>query len=241
MNTSPFTLVEYRSLIRFAKERYTFCLFDVFDGDRKIIWRHDLEYSLHEMQKLAAIDGEEGIGSIVFVQLRSPFYNAFSSYAKRLVADWVSSGLTIGLHFDWEFFRDDLVNIEAHLRSEREKLEELSGTAITTFSYHSPSDLILRYDQDMAGMINAYHQRFMTHHNNTRYISDSNGRWRDKNLREVLGDREITKLQVNLHDTWWTDERIPQIAKLDKAFLADAAWKSRFYRDHALIVVDSIA
>jgi hypothetical protein len=91
----------------------------------------------------------------------------------------------------------------------------------------------------MAGMINAYHPRFLNQ-SGTRYVSDSNGRWRDKNLREILGDATITKLQVNLHDTWWSDDRIPQIAKIDNAFVADAAWKSRFYRDQAAIIVDWI-
>jgi hypothetical protein len=50
----------------------------------------------------------------------------------------------------------------------------------------------------------------------------------------------IRKLQVNPHDTWWSEDRIPQIAKIDNAFAADAAWTSKFYRDQASIIVDWI-
>jgi hypothetical protein len=236
---SPFTLSEYRSLLRLAKERYTFCDFGDFDYGRKIIWRHDLEYSLREMDTLARIDAEEGVPAVVFVQLRSPFYNAMSSYAKRLFADWTKGGLKLGLHFDWEFFADDLDHIERHLKTDREKLEELAGIEIRSFSYHNPNERILAYDAHMAGMINAYNPAFFKA-DGVRYISDSNGRFRDRNLREVLTDSSVNRVQVNLHDTWWCEDRVPQIEKIENAFRADAAWKIKFYRENAGIIVDWI-
>lgn len=234
---SPFTLAEYRDLVRLAKSRFTFCDFETFDGLDRIIWRHDLEYSLHQADTLAQIDAEEGIPSVVFIQLRSPFYNAFSSYAKSLFADWHAKGLTLGVHFDWEFFADDLEHIERHVRSEKEKLEELTGAEIRSFSYHNPNERILAYGSHMAGMVNAYHPSFYKVPG-VRYISDSNGRYRKENLRAVLNDTSIRRLQVNLHDTWWCEDRVTQIEKLENAFRADAEWKIKFYRDHAGIIVD---
>jgi hypothetical protein len=236
---SPFTLAEYRSLLRFAKERYSFCDFHDFDCDGKIIWRHDLEYSLQQMDVLARIDAEEGVPSIVFVQLRSPFYNALSAYARGLFRDWSAGGVRLGLHFDWEFFADDLEHIEDHLAAEKRRLEDLVGAEVRSFSYHNPNPMILKYDAHMAGMLNAYNPAYFQV-DGVRYISDSNGRWRDRNLRQVLSDESIRKMQVNLHDTWWCEERVPQIAKIESAFRAEAEWKIKFYRDHAGIIVDWI-
>jgi len=235
----PFTLAEYRSLIRLAGERLSFRDFERFDGDNQIIWRHDVEYSLQEMDTLARIDCDERIPAVLFVQVRSPFYNGLSAYARSLFRDWLAGGLRIGLHFDWEYFADDLENIERHLAAERGKVEDLIGSPVRCFSYHNPTEAVLSFTGDMAGMINAYHPRFFLGEG-VHYISDSNGRWRMRNLREVLSDPAVTRLQVNLHDTWWTDERVPQIAKIDKAFAADAQWKSAFYRKHANVIVDQV-
>ena len=233
----PFTLTTYRSLVRLAKDRFTFCDFETFEEPRRIIWRHDLDISLHEMDVLARIDIEEGISSVIFVQVRSPFYNGLSDQARALFTEWLAGGLRIGLHFDWQFFMRDLARVEDHLGREKALLEDLIDREVRCFSYHNPTDVILAYQDDMAGMVNAYHPRFFNYPG-VRYISDSNGRWRDRNLREVLLDPAIERLQVNLHDTWWTEDRIPQVAKIDKAFLADATWKSTFYRDHANVVID---
>lgn len=233
----PFTLAEYRSLIRLAKERFSFRDYATFDADHQIIWRHDVEYSLQEMDKLARIDADEQIPAVMFVQLRSPFYNGLSAYARDLFRGWIAGGLRIGLHFDWEYFADDLDHLERHVADERAKIEDLAGVEIRCFSYHNPTDVVLAYTADMAGMINAYQPRFFLG-DGVHYVSDSNGRWRARNLRDVLCDPAVTRLQVNLHDTWWTEDRIPQIAKIDSAFTAEAQWKMAFYRKHAHIIVD---
>src|SRR5437773_437730 len=91
----PFTLSEYRALLQIAKQRYRFCDFEDFDreGANRILWRHDLEYSLQEMDSLAQIDSQEAIVSVIFVQLRSPFYNALSIRARKLFAGWMANGL----------------------------------------------------------------------------------------------------------------------------------------------------
>ncbi len=233
----PFTLAEYRALVQLAKRRFSFRDFETFDGDHQIIWRHDVEYSLQQMDNLARIDCEERIPAVMFAQVRSPFYNGLSDYARRLFRGWLDGGLRIGLHFDWEFFAQDQTGIERHLQDEREKVEDLIGAPVRCFSYHNPTEAVLAFTEDMAGMINAYSPRFFLGHG-VHYVSDSNGRWRNRNLREVLSDPAVTRLQVNLHDTWWTEDRVPQVTKIENAFAADAQWKSAFYRQQATIIVD---
>jgi hypothetical protein len=235
----PFTLEEYRALLIAARRHYRFCDYHDFTDRKSIIWRHDLEYSLHEMAKLARIDIEEGVPSIIFVQIRSPFYNAFTDYARRLFADWLKGGLKIGLHFDWEFYANDLARLEEHVQRDKDMLATMIEPTITMFSYHNPTPVILTYQDHMAGMVNAYHSSFFTGPG-LRYISDSNGRWRDQNLREMIEDGGMDKLHVNLHDTWWTEDRISQIAKLENAWLDDAKWKMEFYRKTAAIIVDQV-
>jgi len=236
---STFTLSEYQSLIRLAKERFTFCNYNEFSGSNKIIWRHDLEYSLQEMHNLAKIDIEEGIPSVVFVQIRSAFFNSLSKRAKEMFDEWIAGGLEIGLHFDWEYYSADLSSLEKNIEKDKKILEEFIGFKIKSFSYHNPNDTILKYRGHYAGMLNAYGPEFFLSED-VFYISDSNGRWRNRSLRQILSDQDINKLQVNLHDTWWSEDNIKQISKLDKAFEAEAKWKSNYYRNLAAVIVDEI-
>jgi len=236
---STFTLSEYQSLIRLAKERFTFCNYNEFSGPNKIIWRHDLEYSLQEMHNLAKIDIEEGIPAVVFVQIRSAFFNSLSKRAKEMFDEWIDGGLEIGLHFDWEYYSADLSSLEKNIEKDKKILEEFMGIKIKSFSYHNPNEIILKYRDHYTGMLNAYGSEFFLN-DNVFYISDSNGRWRNRSLRQILSDQNINKLQVNLHDTWWSEDNIKQISKLDKAFEVEAKWKSNYYRSLAAVIVDEI-
>jgi len=64
----PFTLSEYRRLIRLAKERFLPIGYGEYQQhDSFVIWRHDVEYCVPEMSVLAKIDADEGLKSTFFV------------------------------------------------------------------------------------------------------------------------------------------------------------------------------
>jgi len=236
----PFTLSEYRQLIRLAKERFALVGYAEYrQSERFIIWRHDVEYCVPEMSVLAKIDAEEGIKSTFFVQLHSDLYNFWDADTVRQIKQWVAWGHELGLHFDCGYYGDEIFErIEKTIEFEKNLLEDIYGAQIFSFSYHNPNPTSLKYQDNYAGLVNAYNKDFFN--GPILYVSDSNGRWREQTIRDVLTDPQTTKAQVNTHDTWWTDERIPQIQKLEAAILNGARQKITNYRAYANVVVDDI-
>src|SRR5437868_11950892 len=87
----PFTLTEYRQLIRLAKKRFPLIGYAEYkQHERFVIWRHDVEYCVPEMSVLAQIDADEGIKSTFFVQLHSELYNFWDADTVRQIKQWRS-------------------------------------------------------------------------------------------------------------------------------------------------------
>lgn len=241
LNTNcPFTLDEYRALIKLAKQRFKFISYSEYKNhDSFIIWRHDAEYSMREMNNLAIINTDEGIKSTFFVQLHCNYYNLWDKENTDTVRNWIKWGHDIGLHFDPEYYGPNVYQkIEKLISFESKLLEKIFETEITSFAYHNPNLEMLKYNENYCGLINTYNKDFFE--GSVTYVSDSNGRWRERTIRDVLEDENIKKVQVNTHDTWWTNERIPQILKLENAFRRNAEEMIKFYRANALAVVDEI-
>jgi hypothetical protein len=236
----PFTLMEYRQLIGLAKERFPLIGYAEYKQyDSFVIWRHDVEYCVPQMSVLAKIDAEEGIKSTFFVQLHSELYNFWDQDTVSQIRQWVAWGHELGLHFDCGYFGDRVfADIETTLLFEKDLLEEIYGTTIASFSYHNPNSQSLKCQEDYGGLVNAYNKDFFN--GPITYVSDSNGRWREKTIRDVLEDASTTKAQINTHDTWWTDERVPQIEKLEAAIMGGAKQKISNYRSYANVVVEDI-
>lgn len=236
----PFTLSEYRELIRLAKQRFPLVGYAEYQQyDSFVIWRHDVEYCVPEMSVLAKIDAEEGIKSTFFVQLHSDLYNFWDEETVSQIKQWVAWGHELGLHFDCGFYGPEIFDrIETTIEFEKNLLEQVYGARIFSFSYHNPNQISLKYQDNYAGLVSAYNKDFFN--GPVTYVSDSNGRWRERTIRDVLTDSHTTKAQINTHDTWWTDERIPQIEKLEAAIFRGAEQKIAGYRRNANVVVEDI-
>jgi hypothetical protein len=235
----PFTLTEYRSLIRLAKKRFPFISFtDYLQYEKFVLWRHDVEYNVNEMNILAEINTEEGIKSTFFVQLHCIFYNFWDKINTGIFKNWLKWGHDIGLHFDCGYHDSVFDRMEELILKEKAILEDTLETAVHSFAYHNPNPKILKYSENYGGLINAYNKDFLG--GNITYVSDSNGRWRENTLRDVLENTNIKKVQANLHDTWWNNQRIPQIKKLENALRENAEKQISIYKDTANIVVEDI-
>lgn len=236
----PFTLTEYRSLVRLAKERFPIAGYDDYrELDSFVIWRHDVEYSVPEMSVLAEIDAEEGVCATLFVQLHSELYNFWEADTVKRIRQWVGWGHAIGLHFEPGYYGPSgLGDIERLVVLEKGLLEQIYETPVTCFAYHNPNRESLEFRENYGGLVNAYNDDFFG--GSIVYVSDSNGRWRERTIRDVLEAAETVKAQVNTHDTWWTNRRIPQIAKLEDAIMREAQQKIENYRSYANIVVEDV-
>lgn len=201
-----FTRDNYRRLLRLGKGRYPLGSYAELDlNGRFILWRHDLDGSVHAAEKMAQIEHEEGIKATYFLLPHCQFYNLFERDSRDRVRNILALGHDIGLHFEADFHGiADVARLEAALTMERRWLEDLFGVPIRVFSFHDPAEFALSCRAICyAGMINCYADAFQT---KVGYCSDSNGYWRHRRLEDVLTAGTDERLQVLTHPEWWQDE-----------------------------------
>src|SRR3954463_4717708 len=104
MPFADFTEAIYRSIVARARDVYSFEPFGTTSEAPHVLWRHDVDLSVHRAAKLADLEAEAGVHATYFFLLRSEFYNllegAVLDRARRIAA----LGHWIGLHFDPAFY-----------------------------------------------------------------------------------------------------------------------------------------
>ncbi len=200
---ADFTRENYRDLLRIARQTYTFRTYTDFNREERfILWRHDVDCSMHAARKLAQIDADERIVATYFLSLHSELYNLLEREITECVRDILTAGQEIGLHFSADYYgitcREQL---DRWLRYEAGILENIFGREIRVFSFHNPTPFAMGCREwQSAGLINTYAEFFQTQ---VGYCSDSNGYWRVRRLADVLREGRDERLQVLTHPEWW--------------------------------------
>ncbi len=201
-----FTSDNYRRLLKIAKDKFVFKNYTNYSNSENfVLWRHDVDFSMHRALKLAEIEAEEGVNSTFFILLHSNFYNLMEEEISHLLRKIIDLGHDVGLHFDSHFYKISNENeLDEKLIFEKNIIEYLYGIDVKSFCFHITNDFTLQcHKSHYAGLINAFSLEFQK---NVPYCSDSNGYWRFSTLEEVLNSQEIKKLQVNTHPSLWQDE-----------------------------------
>ena len=200
-----FTRENYRRLVSLAASRYPVRTYANLDlQGRFVLWRHDVDMSMHAAEKLAQIEADAGVRATYFLLPHCHYYNLFEPEIRDGIRRIVKLGHEIGLHFDLSFHAIATVTeLEARLSMERRWLEELFERPIHAFSFHDAGAFVascreFRY----AGMVNCYATAFQ---GDIGYGSDSNGYWRHRRLEDVLIAAAEERLQVLTHPEWWQD------------------------------------
>lgn len=225
---TEFTEAGYRELLRIAKGHYAFSWF----GDYRtaeagsVLWRHDLDFSVHRALALARIEAEEDVRATYFLSLHSPFYNALEGAVTVLVDEILGLGHELGVHFD-PTFHAGRRDFEQALAGERGLLAELFGREPVAFSLHNPDVAGWADERDeIAGMVNAYGAYLRSEWG---YASDSNGYWRFLPLREVLESGEHERLHVLTHPEWWVPGPLSPRERVSRAIDGRAAHQHERY------------
>ena len=229
---SDFTHREYEELLQTAKRTWTFRTFDQFDRqERFILWRHDVDYSMHSALKLAQLEKEAGVVATYFILPHSEFYNLFEKEITNLVKEIIALGHEIGLHFDSHYYGvQDEAQLEKYLTQEKRWLQEVFEKEIKVFSFHNTSDFTMNCKKwEYAGLINTYADYFQTE---VPYTSDSNGYWRFKRLKDVLNDDSQHSLQVLTHPEWWQEKVLSPFDKVKLAVQHRADNTLNYYVNH---------
>ncbi|MBK9716739.1 MAG: hypothetical protein IPO85_04340 [Saprospiraceae bacterium] len=232
-NFSDFTRKNYRELLRFAKKNHNFVSFTEFDpNSTDILWRHDVDFSMHAARKLAIIEESEGVKSTFFILLHSEFYNLFEIEIHNLVKDIISLGHDIGLHFYSKYYNIiNEVELIKKLNLEKEFIQDIFNCEIKVFSFHNPEIFDLNCEKDVyANMINTYSYNFK---NEIAYCSDSNGYWRHQRLEDFLKANLIKPIQVLTHPEWWSEI---EMSPKEKVLRCIDERSKKVYSDYELIL-----
>jgi len=212
-----FTEDAYRGLLRSAKRSYRFVRFGESPPENHVLWRHDLDASVHRAARLAQIERDEGVTATYFLYPRCRYYNLFSTEVSGLVRGIMDLGHDIALHFDPTHYGEmTLEQLSAAMAHERDLLTQEFGRAPVAVSFHLFGVLSTPMPDDdvVCGMVNAYGR---TLRDGYGYVSDSNGLWLYRRLKTVLDEAAEARLQVLTHPEWWTPEAMPPRARLQRA------------------------
>ncbi len=199
-----FTEAGYRVILAAASARYAFEPYGTKTDDPHVLWRHDVDYSVHRALALARIEAEQGLRATYFFLLHSELYNLLEKEVYRRARQVLSLGHDLGVHFDAGFYdgfacEDDLA---VKLAAEADLFESLFEQRVRVFSLHNTQvSNSAHFDSDeIAGLVNATGRGIKERY---RYVSDSNGYWRFDPLLEVIESKRHTHLHVLTHPEWW--------------------------------------
>lgn len=231
---SDFTERSYSTILAAAAAHYSFERYGTSSAERHVIWRHDVDVSVHRAVRLAELESECGVRATYCFWLHSPFYNLL----ERAVGDRAKKALAcgdhaLGLHFETGHYgRIDSTDVLAELIArEAAVLEQILERPVEAFSFHNPGSVNddLAFDADrIAGLPNAYSAALRERY---AYISDSNGYWRHRRLPDVVHAATDEFLHVLTHPVWWQDQAMPPRARIARSVEGRAAATLRDYDD----------
>lgn len=206
----------YRKLLQNIKETGKYCDYaDVLKisggGQRWLILRHDIEFSIDRAYQLSKIELEEGICSSYFVQITNNAYNAFSDKNRKMLCEMHRAGHHIGLHYH----RGDgntSDDLKKDIAFQADVLSHMLQVPVDRFSFHRPLKEHLAADLEIDGLINAYgHQFFLFTENpqedlEVKYIADSNHQWKYIPGGTLTQESFLAydKIQLLVHPLSWT-------------------------------------
>jgi hypothetical protein len=227
---SDFNLDNYKKLLELALENYRFTTFtaESFNRQKKIILRHDIEFSIPIALRMAEIEASLGIKATYFLQIQSEFYNPFDKGNYNSIKKIIENGHDLGLHFDSHFWEiNSGKELEKYIKIDKNIIETYFEVRIKTFSFHNTNDFVLSCEnENYAGLINVYSKKFKTE---TGYCTDSTGYWRYERLEDRLRKAKDEFMQILIHDGMWQDEALPPRQRVFKVINDRAEYLKKFY------------
>ena len=204
-----FTYEGYGSLLDCLKNNgYEFVDYENYNKHEKcVILRHDVDYDLQRVVKMAELEQEKGVSSTYFVLLTSDFYNLASKESEQILKYLKKLGHNVGLHFDEKRYdispeEWEKEHIAELIKKEIRVLEAITESKINSVSMHRPSKKTLRSNLCLPGIANSYSEEFFK---NFKYLSDSRMRWRE-DAKAVIESGEFSRIQLLTHAFWYFDK-----------------------------------
>ncbi len=198
-----FTYEAYRKLVMILGESgYVFCGYsNVYDYDRTVIMRHDVDFDLEKACTLAALEEQMGVESTYFVLVATDFYNLLSKNSRDKIRTIISLGHDIGLHFDeTQYAINSIGGFQERVMVEAKILSDALDYEINVVSMHRPSQAILKRNIKFQRLVNSYSPEFFVH---MKYLSDSRMFWRE-DVIDIVMSRKYDRLHILTHPFWYS-------------------------------------
>jgi hypothetical protein len=219
-----FTEEGFRALLRRLTGRgYKFSFFGEHPQCPHVLWRHDVDFSVHRAAQLAAIEADEGVVATYFLNPRCIYYSIFEPAVEGLIRKILAAGHRIGLHFDTSQFQERVISTEMlteAVERDCQLLEFIVERPIEAVSWHNPGlSTLLSFDEsEIAGRVNAYSAFLRAHY---IYASDSNGYWRFAPMAHII-DAAHPRLHLLTHPELWTPQPMSPSERIDRCILGRA-------------------
>lgn len=195
--------------------------------EKYIIIRHDIEFSPKKALLLAKLEKKLGIKTTYLVQVRSHIYNAFSSENLAYLKAIKKIGHRLGLHYYFRrgrrYRHKELI---LDIKNDLNLLAQALDSKVDIFSFHRPTEAVLKKYLAVPGVINCYDRPFFHFSSQKKkltelpaiYLSDSNNLWRYGKPLKVLKQVPKIKMQILLHPYSWNKENLDDQTNLKRLF-----------------------
>ena len=203
MKKKKFSIDSYQYLINLIKtcNRKVITFKEFFHGKEGIILRHDVDFCLSRALEIAKIEYKNKISSTFFMMLNSKIYNLLNKNNKDNLANIISLGHKIGLHFDASLYKEKKVSLDAACIKECESLESLIKNKVDIISFHRPCKELIGRKSKIGLRNHTYMPELMQ---SIKYCSDSGGSWKYDDPEDLIKDISIKNIQLLTHPIWWT-------------------------------------
>ncbi|MDP2024905.1 hypothetical protein [Sulfuriferula sp.] len=213
---SAFCRADYRALLEDLANRGYRCvdLEGLASGGRVVFCRHDVDLSLNHAAEMAELEHAMGVQATYYVLLSTDMYNLAQVENRNALRRMASLGHTVALHFDATKYAEDRGSLEQAAADECALLETISGSPVTSLSFHRPAAALLGLVGSFAGRAHTYEPRFFSR---VAYVSDSNGGWHHGHPLDHVAVRAGEPIQLLTHPIWWMqDEATSAIAAIER-------------------------
>ncbi len=138
---SGFTEAAYGDIVDLARATYRFAGYRERGTERHVLWRHDVDLSVHRALRLAEIECGKGVTATYFFFLHSAFYNLMEPAVRQRAKRIAALGHAVGLHFDAANYSGKAwtsESLEPQLATERDLLATLLDRPVEAVSFHNP-------------------------------------------------------------------------------------------------------
>jgi hypothetical protein len=210
-----FSFDYYRQMLLAAQQQgYVVSSFERFDraNPRTVIMRHDVDYTLNGVYQLAQIEHSLGITATYMFRVHAHEYNLFAPHVCELVRFLRSSGHEVGLHYEATSVAMALgLDPIGLLKKEIAAIELLIDAPVRSASEHRDISHIVheaQYLHDICDPNEFFEFWAMSqqYSKDMKYLSDSNGVWREGDLLAHLGKHQ--RIQVLIHPDWWFEKHL---------------------------------